>query len=188
MPGVAGTTPPAAAAAGVEGQKEGSGGAASGGGDGGGGGGGHGDADGDLSNLYVALQGWVRHEVDDAEVRLRPRGAGAAGAVVSDATGAEAGASEGGKGAAVSDGPAVAASTSDSTNLAAAAVAAADAAAAAKKLEAAATPLPVLEDEVTEALKREQARLKETTRRNRETIDAQRAVLNPMVQEASSFA
>lgn len=178
LPGVAGAAP----------AKDGSGGSASGDGDA--------DADGDLSNLYVALQGWVRHEVDDPEVRLRPKVAdtgAAAGAVVVRGAAAgteEAGTSEGGATAAVAvgDGFGCAASTSDSTNLAAAAVAAADAADAANRLQAAAAPLPALEDEVTEALKREQERLREKTRGNRGRIDTQLDVLKPMVQEASNFA
>ena len=176
LPGVTGAAPPAAGSTEGPQGKEGSGGAASRDGDA--------DEDGDLSNLYVALQGWVRHDVNDAEVRLRPRGAGtgAAGAVVVS------GATTGGAEAASEGGAAAVAVGDDTTNLAAAAVAAADAAAAANKLQAAAAPLPVLEDEVTEALKREQEKLRETTRRNRETIDAKLAVLNPMVQEASNFA
>ncbi|CAN0088836.1 unnamed protein product, partial [Scytosiphon promiscuus] len=75
LPGIA-AVPEAAAAGSGDDDKGGAGG-----------GGGSGDADYDLSNLWVALQGWVKHDVEDTEVRLQPRGAladhpAAAGALV----------------------------------------------------------------------------------------------------------
>ena len=140
------------------------------------------DADADVSNLYVALQGFMAHDVNDPEVRLRPRGTG------SDALVAAAASSEGGAAAAAAatdEVPAVAASTSDSTNLAAAAVAAADAAAAVEKIQSVAAPLPVLEDEVTESLKRTQTCLKIQTKKNLETIDAKKEMIKQKVIEAA---
>lgn len=151
-------------------------------GDGGkGGGGADDDADDvDLSSLWVALQGWVKHDVGDAEVRLQPRGADAGTTLV--AAGRAATAAAPGAGADAEG------MQDDSTDLAAEAVAAADAAAAAAKVAAAARPLPALEDEVTEALKFEQEKLKKKTEDNRKIIDAMLSVLKPMVTDASSFA
>lgn len=164
-------------------------------GDGGGGGGSDGDDD-DLSNLYVALQGWVKHDVGDNEVVLRPLDAAAvkpagAGAVVAAAAGAAgAGASSqggGGGGALTIEGADVAASTSDSTNLAAAAVASADAAAVVEQISAGAAPLPVLEDEATEAMKLAQSCLKNLTHKTQARIAPTRAELNREAEEAAKF-
>lgn len=160
------------------------------------GGGGGSDGEDDLFNLYVALQGWVKHDVGDAEVVLRPRGAAAvkpafagavaAAAAAADATGAGA-SSEGGGDVLSIEGTDVAASTSDSTNLAAAAVASADAAAAAEEMIAAATPLQVLDDETTEAIKFQQSCLRSVTSETQARIARARDQLNRDAEAAAKF-
>ncbi|CAM9671614.1 unnamed protein product, partial [Ectocarpus sp. 12 AP-2014] len=169
LPGIA-AAPPAAAGA----EK-----AASSSGDGNGDG--DGDGECDVSSLFVALQGWTKHDVDDPEVRFQPRGA-----VIADASRE----GEGGNGAAADPGGRLAhtASADDSTDIAAAAVAAADAAAAAEKVMKAAEPLPVMDDEVVQALKLQQDKLRGNTEGCLKRIDPIRAIVDPMVGEASSFA
>ncbi|CAM9790447.1 unnamed protein product, partial [Laminaria digitata] len=163
-----------------------------GGGGGGGGGGGSGGEEDVTSKLYVALQGWVNHDMNDAEVGFRARVAGGSGGVVAQQVRRRCYGGGGG----VCDLRNLL-DLLDSLDLIKLldlldlldSLALLDSLVLLDSLDLlGAAPLPMLEDEVTEALMREQATLRAHTQSLQGEISTKMTSLQPIIDNASDFS